>query len=112
MFKSEVEKRGWVKIGTSAAFLLMPLSGGQSTATAAVPAGTAFVQAPPNSLQVEVRKLEQGHAVERELKGEESHTYEISLEAGQYVNIVVDQRGVDVKVTVIGPDGKLLFEFD
>jgi CHAT domain-containing protein/lipopolysaccharide biosynthesis regulator YciM len=60
----------------------------------------------------DVRKLEVGKPIEREMKGGESHTYEIELQSGQYLNAVVDQRGIDVVVTVIGPDGKQIMEVD
>jgi CHAT domain-containing protein/Tfp pilus assembly protein PilF len=62
--------------------------------------------------QGEVRRLELGKPIERELKGGESHSYEIPIEAGHFLNAVVDQRGIDVVVQVIAPDGKQLFEVD
>jgi hypothetical protein len=66
----------------------------------------------PASVAPDTRTLEVGKPVEREMKGGETHAYEIALEAGQYLNVVVDQRGIDVKVTVAGPDGKQLLEFN
>ena len=65
-----------------------------------------------NPNQSDVVKLEVGKPIERELKGGESHTYEITLEAGQNINAVVEQRGIDVVVQVIAPDGKQLMEVD
>jgi CHAT domain-containing protein len=62
--------------------------------------------------QSAVRKLEVGKPIERELKGGETHTYEIALEAGQFLNAVVEQRGIDVEVVVIAPDGKELMKID
>ena len=50
-------------------------------------------------------KLEVGKPIERELRGGETHTYEIKVEAGQYLMILVDQRGIDVVVGLVGPDG-------
>src|SRR5262245_36305865 len=66
--------------------------------------GEAKSSAP--SSQADIRNLEVDKPTEREIKGGESHAYEIVLEAGRYLNAVVDQRGIDVKVSVIGPDGK------
>ena len=60
----------------------------------------------------EVRSLEVGPLSLRELKGGQSHTYEISIAAGQYANVVVDQEGIDVVVKLFAPDGKLITEVD
>jgi transcriptional regulator of nitric oxide reductase len=49
----------------------------------------------------EVRSLEVGPLILRELKGGQSHTYEISIAAGQYANVVVDQKGIDVVVKLL-----------
>src|SRR5205085_1849043 len=46
------------------------------------------------------------------MKGGESYVYQIQLAAGQYLGAVVEQRGIDVAVTVIAPDGKPLMEVD
>ena len=53
-----------------------------------------------------------GRAVEREITGGESHTYKISLAAGQFVRVVVEQKGIDVALGLAGPDGKPLIESD
>ena len=50
--------------------------------------------------------LEPGKPVERELAGGQSHSYRIAVTAGQYLSVVVDQRGINVIVTLFGPDGK------
>ncbi len=55
-------------------------------------------------------QLEQGKPIERELTGGQSHTYQISLKAGQYVKFVVDQRGIDVVVKLSGANGKSITE--
>jgi len=56
--------------------------------------------------------LEPGKPVERELAGGQTHEYHLQLAAGQYLHVVVDQRGIDVVVTLFGPDGKKLAEVD
>ncbi|MBI1759806.1 MAG: CHAT domain-containing protein [Acidobacteria bacterium] len=53
-----------------------------------------------------------GQPVEAVLTGSEPHSYPLALMAGQYVEAVVEQRGVDVIVTLQGPDGKALAQFD
>ncbi|HKQ78967.1 MAG TPA: CHAT domain-containing tetratricopeptide repeat protein [Blastocatellia bacterium] len=60
----------------------------------------------------DARPLVVGQPVERELIGGQNHSYKITLEAGQYLNAVVEQRGIDVVVTLLGPDGKQLIEVD
>ncbi|MGH9837545.1 MAG: tetratricopeptide repeat protein [Blastocatellia bacterium] len=56
--------------------------------------------------------LEPGKPITRELAGGQSHPYRITLDAGQYLNVVVEQRGIDVVVTLFGPDDKQIAEFD
>jgi CHAT domain-containing protein/Tfp pilus assembly protein PilF len=60
----------------------------------------------------QTRRLEPGRPIERELAGDQSHSYQMTLVAAQYVRVVVDQRGIDVVAKLIGPDGKQVTEFD
>lgn len=60
----------------------------------------------------DVRPLTLGQPVERELKGGETHTYTITAKAGDYIHIVVEQKGIDVVVTLLAPDGKEIIEVD
>ncbi|MBX7222898.1 MAG: CHAT domain-containing protein [Blastocatellia bacterium] len=48
----------------------------------------------------------------RELKGGEKHSYPIPLKANDYVKVVVEQKGIDVAVRLVGPDGKVTQEVD
>jgi CHAT domain-containing protein/Tfp pilus assembly protein PilF len=56
----------------------------------------------------ELRVLEPGRPIQRELAKGEKHSYQITLASGQYIHLVVDQRGVDVVVTLFGPKGQQL----
>jgi CHAT domain-containing protein/Tfp pilus assembly protein PilF len=56
--------------------------------------------------------LAPGKAVERELFGGQNHLYRLSMAAGEYAGVVVDQRGIDVVVQVLDPGGKVITEFD
>src|SRR4051794_33954229 len=57
--------------------------------------------------------LELKKPVERSLSPRESpHQYVVSVRASQLMIINVEQRGIDVVVTVIGPDGNQLAAFD
>jgi CHAT domain-containing protein/Tfp pilus assembly protein PilF len=60
----------------------------------------------------EARLLEPGQSIKRELAGDDSHTYQIKLGAGQYLKVVVEQQGIDVVAQVSGSDGKQILEFD
>src|SRR5438105_1817631 len=60
----------------------------------------------------EVTTLRLGVPVERELAGGQSHSFQVGLAAGQYVRLVVVQRGIDVVLHVLGPDGKPLADYD
>ena len=60
----------------------------------------------------DIRMLEPGAPIERELARGEVHSYQITLAAGQYVQIYVGARWIHVLVTLLGPDGKKLREVD
>ncbi|MBA3355056.1 MAG: tetratricopeptide repeat protein [Pyrinomonadaceae bacterium] len=60
----------------------------------------------------EVRSLEPNHPVEREIASGEAHAYQITLAEGQYLAVTVEQRGIDVGVQMLGPDGNLIVEFN
>jgi len=60
----------------------------------------------------EVEELERGKPIERELAAGESHAYQIKLAEGDYLSIEVKQRGIDVAVKVLGPDGQQILESD
>ena len=62
--------------------------------------------------EADVRTLEPGKPIERELAGGQSHSYRLSLTADQYVLVVVEQRGIAVVVQLLGPDNKQIMEFD
>jgi CHAT domain-containing protein/Tfp pilus assembly protein PilF len=56
--------------------------------------------------------LEPGKPIERELSGGQSHSYKTTMISGQYLSIVVEQRGIDVAVALFTPDGKKTGEVD
>lgn len=61
---------------------------------------------------VDVRQLEPGNPIAREIAGGERHHYRITIASGQYVRLVVSPRSIDVVVTLFGPDGAKLDEAD
>src|SRR5215470_4589251 len=84
-------------------------------ASASSPGMPAQGSAGPNPIvqgEKDIRPLEPGKPIERELAGGQSHSYQIALTEGQYLRVVVEQRGVDVVVTLLSPDGKKLIDVD
>jgi CHAT domain-containing protein len=56
----------------------------------------------------DLRVLGPGQPIERRMSGGESHYYRIMLVSDEYLRLVLDQRGIDVLVTLYGPDGKMV----
>jgi hypothetical protein len=56
--------------------------------------------------------LELNKPIERELSVGESHFYKITTISGQYLHIVVEQRGIDVAVALVAPGDKKFSEAD
>lgn len=56
--------------------------------------------------------IELGKPFEREIAAHETHSYTVTMTAGQYAHLAVDQRGVDVVVTIFAPDGTKLVRVD
>lgn len=60
----------------------------------------------------EVRALAGGEVVKRQMEAGTTHAYKLSLEAGQFAQVVVEQQGVDVGVRALAPGGVLLVDVD
>ena len=56
--------------------------------------------------------LTPGNAIERRIAGGEAHDYRLTLAAGEYAEIVVEQRGIDVTVQLLEAGGRVAAEFD
>lgn len=50
--------------------------------------------------------------VSREMRGGEEHSYQVTLSAGQYARVVLEQKGIDVVLALLGADGKPSLEVD
>jgi hypothetical protein len=59
-----------------------------------------------------LRPLTSGQSVEREIAGSESHTYQISLTAGQFVRFRLEQQALGSSLIMTAPDGKQIVEMD
>src|SRR5436309_15210307 len=56
--------------------------------------------------------LQPGTPIERSLSAGQTHNFFVNLEKGQFLQLLVDQRGIDVIVRVFSPEGRRLGEFD
>ncbi len=54
--------------------------------------------------------LEPGKPVKRKIGGGDYHHYRIALMSDEYLRLAVDQRGIDVRVKLYQPDGKVVAE--
>lgn len=58
----------------------------------------------------ETQSLIDNQVIERDLAGGEMHAYKMDLEVKQFVQLIVEQKGIDVVVTLFDADGKKLVE--
>ena len=50
--------------------------------------------------------------VSREIKGGETHSFRVRLEAGQFLHALVEQEDIDLVTAIFSPDGKQITESD
>lgn len=55
---------------------------------------------------------EPGSSITRELGGGETHSYRITLDAGQFFRAVIVQQGINLLLTLYGPDGNKICDLD
>lgn len=58
------------------------------------------------------QEIKLGAPLEGTMQGKQTHSYSVELKAGQFMYVVVEQKGIDVVVELRGPDGKLLTSVD
>ncbi|HYU34587.1 MAG TPA: CHAT domain-containing protein [Thermoanaerobaculia bacterium] len=56
--------------------------------------------------------LEEGKPVERVLRGGERQEHRLAVQAGWYVRLEIEQTGIDVVASLLGPDGAVLYSTD
>ncbi|HAJ64813.1 MAG TPA: hypothetical protein DCP31_40880 [Cyanobacteria bacterium UBA8543] len=56
----------------------------------------------------DILNLEPSKPLERVLNSNETHNYQITLQTGQYLHVIVEQKDIDVEVILYSPDGKQL----
>jgi CHAT domain-containing protein/Tfp pilus assembly protein PilF len=93
--------RAFIRTGLSALLCLLPSH---------LPAQASAIDHSGAQTPQESISLEPGKPIERELSGGISHFYKITMTSGQFLRIAVNQRGVDVVVALLTPDGKKISE--
>ena len=93
------------RIGLAVSLLVLSVAATQTRATAQTGQQPA-VATNPTQNESDVRVLELGKPIERELKGGESHSYNIPLTAGQYLRIAVDSKNIEVSTELLPPEYK------
>lgn len=63
-----------------------------------------------SKIQSDVRSLKTGQTIERNLKEGEAHSYFISLKAKHFLNVIVEQKSTDVRVSIFDAAGNKLAE--
>ena len=62
--------------------------------------------------QANAEPLAVGQVIAREMRGDQQHSFQLKVNAGQYARVAVDQKGIDVVLALSGADGKPLVEVD
>ena len=88
----------------------MASPGVRSVLTLVVAIATAVAH--PGGSSQEPVSLEPGRPIERDLGGGGLHSYRVTVAAGQFCHILINQRGIDVVVSVYTPDGTRLVDID
>lgn len=71
-----------------------------------------FISVASVQAQRDVPALQQGASIERTLGRGQAQRFSITMQQDQFVQLVVDQHGIDVVVRVISPEGVMLGEYD
>ena len=71
-----------------------------------------LVCAPLALFAVGPTSLELSRPIDARLAAGESHDYQLTVQSGQYARVEIDQRNVNVSVTLFAPDGKQIFSSD
>lgn len=74
-----------------------------------LPASYSQTRAPVSQNENESRVLNPGTSIERE-PTKETHSYQVSLTSGQFLRVIVDPRGMAMKLKISAPDGREITE--
>ena len=74
--------------------------------TSLVTTGLAILLMFGHAYAQEATPLEPGNPITRTAKTRDTHTYQVTLTAGQFLRILVEQNELDVSVDLVAPDNK------
>jgi hypothetical protein len=60
----------------------------------------------------EVTRLEPGRTIDREMQAGQSHIYGLTLQAGQFLRVIAEQKGINLLLVLFAPDEKQVVEAD
>jgi len=61
--------------------------------------------------QQDILTLEPGKSIDREIGAGEAHVYAVTLTAGQYARVEVQQRGIWIRIALLTPSGETISEY-
>jgi len=61
-----------------------------------------------NAQEKEIRSIEPGARITREIAGGSTHTYRVTLAFDHFLRVTADQRDIDVLIRLLGPENKQL----
>lgn len=107
MTRHSIHLFGKVLSGT----LSLVLGSGSCSATGSIIPESREITA--SAHQVQVRKdLIAEAGVDKLILPGQTHSYRLRLETGQFLRVVVEQKGVDLAIELADPEGKTIFEMD
>ncbi len=67
---------------------------------------------PPPAGPPAALSLSEGSVLQRDMGPGETHRYQVKLQEGEYLQLLVEQQGTDVRQTLTGPDGAVVLQTD
>jgi CHAT domain-containing protein/tetratricopeptide (TPR) repeat protein len=102
-----------LSVATSMLVTLLSVSNGRSSlAFNSLPNMQQFNTVGTKHTEDKVFNVEPGQPIELRLSSGEAHLFPITLTEGQFLSLVVEQRGVDLSLTLIGADDIPVFQID
>ena len=93
-------------------FLASGLEAAELSNVAGQPSQSAASSPGQTSQTERLVELNVATPVERELKGGMAESFLVQLKAGEFVQVIVEQQGIDVVASLFGPDGKQITRMD
>lgn len=105
----------WIAVWLTLPFMFASASPARTPCSFVEPKARQYqtsIESSDQTAQNDLTILEPGNPKTRELSGGEVHSYQIILTAKQFLHVVVDQRGINLIVTLYDANGKRIAELD